>query len=276
MNNYELKKQMKIDRAHDLAIKAKRESTSRFDAAQQTLSFIPFGQPILVGHHSEGRHRRDLERIDNNMRKSIECDEKAKYYTDRARRLENDTVISSDDPAALDKLRAKLDNLQRSHEMMKAINAIVKNKKLSDAEKIDQINATGFTDRAVSLLIPDRLGRVGFPDYSLSNSNQNMKSVKDRIAQLEKRSTQETTERELNGVRIVDNVEENRLQAFFPGKPSDEIRGRLKHSGFRWSPSNGCWQAYRNRWALDRLNEICESMVQSIEQFETMDHNGRR
>lgn len=27
-------------------------------------SLIPMGQPILVGHHSERRHRRDLARID--------------------------------------------------------------------------------------------------------------------------------------------------------------------------------------------------------------------
>ncbi len=33
---------------------------------------IPMGQPILVGHHSEGRHRRDLERHDRDMRKAIE------------------------------------------------------------------------------------------------------------------------------------------------------------------------------------------------------------
>lgn len=48
------------------------------------LQVIPPGQPILVGHHSERGHRRLLEKSDNAMRKSVELDEKAKYYNDRA------------------------------------------------------------------------------------------------------------------------------------------------------------------------------------------------
>jgi hypothetical protein len=45
---------------------------------------IPFGQPILVGHHSERRARRDVERIDNGMRKSIQMWDASKYWTARA------------------------------------------------------------------------------------------------------------------------------------------------------------------------------------------------
>ena len=44
---------------------------------------------------------------------------------------------------------------------------------------------------------------------------------------------------------MVDNVEDNRLQLFFDGKPNDEVRKNLKRNAFRWSPKNGCWQ--RNR-----------------------------
>src|SRR5690606_33784628 len=41
------------------------------------------GQPILVGHHSERRHRRDLERADRGMRRSIEASEAAKDARER-------------------------------------------------------------------------------------------------------------------------------------------------------------------------------------------------
>ena len=113
MTDFEEKKQRKIARAQELAAKAEKESEQRYNAAKQISSFIPFGQPILVGHHSEGRHRRDLNRIDTNMRKSIEADGKAKYYNDKAERLENNNTISSDDPEALTKLRSKLAGLER-------------------------------------------------------------------------------------------------------------------------------------------------------------------
>lgn len=46
---------------------------------------IPLGQPILVGHHSERRARKDAERIENGMRKAVNLWETAEYWQDRAR-----------------------------------------------------------------------------------------------------------------------------------------------------------------------------------------------
>lgn len=51
--------------------KLSAEADRRFGAARAIGDHIPFGQPILVGHHSEGRHRRDLARIDSNMRAGV-------------------------------------------------------------------------------------------------------------------------------------------------------------------------------------------------------------
>ena len=45
---------------------------------------IPFGQPILVGHHSEKHARKDAEKIQNGMRKAVKMWEQSKYWTDRA------------------------------------------------------------------------------------------------------------------------------------------------------------------------------------------------
>jgi hypothetical protein len=42
------------------------------------------GEPIKVGHHSERRHRRDIERMDGHMRRSIEEERKAAYHAQRA------------------------------------------------------------------------------------------------------------------------------------------------------------------------------------------------
>jgi hypothetical protein len=48
------------------------------------LDGIPMGQPILVGHHSERRHRRDLERADSHMRRGLEEIGKRDYHENRA------------------------------------------------------------------------------------------------------------------------------------------------------------------------------------------------
>jgi len=46
---------------------------------------IPLGQPILIGHHSERRARKDAERIHNGMRKAVRMWETAAYWEQRAR-----------------------------------------------------------------------------------------------------------------------------------------------------------------------------------------------
>lgn len=45
---------------------------------------IPFGQPILVGHHSERHARKDAERIENGMRKAVKMWRTSQYWTGRA------------------------------------------------------------------------------------------------------------------------------------------------------------------------------------------------
>ena len=106
MNKYEEKKKAKKERYQELADKNREKSETKYNTAKQLGEMIPFGQPILIGHHSEGKHRRDIDKIDNNMRKSIEHDKKADYYEHRANNMS--TAISSDDPEAINKLKIKL------------------------------------------------------------------------------------------------------------------------------------------------------------------------
>ncbi|SAQ01247.1 Domain of uncharacterised function (DUF3560) [Klebsiella michiganensis] len=47
-------------------------------------SAIPFGQPILVGHHSERRARRDAQKIENGMKRAVMLFERAEYWEERA------------------------------------------------------------------------------------------------------------------------------------------------------------------------------------------------
>ena len=249
-SNYEERKQNRINRFEELASKARSESTTVFSYAQKISSFIPMGQPILVGHHSEKSHRRDLNKIDNAMRKSIELDKKAEYYNNRAEAAEDNNAISSDDPQAVEKLAKKIENMEKAQALMKAANVIIRNKKMSEIQKVEALEKLGLSNKnAIERLQPDFCGRIGFADYKLQNNNANLARCKKRLAELQKAETQTTTEKKINGVKIVDNVEENRLQLFFPGKPSDEIRTQLHRSGFHWSGFLGCWQRFRSNAA---------------------------
>lgn len=61
------------DRSERLGERSEKHGQAAEAAYQQARrigDMIPMGQPILVGHHSEGRHRRDIDRIDRNMQKA--------------------------------------------------------------------------------------------------------------------------------------------------------------------------------------------------------------
>ncbi len=247
-SDFEEKRQARKERYENLIAKNEAESESRFKAAKAIGDFIPMGQPILVGHHSEGRHRRDLERIDNNMRKSVEAVDKAKYYEARVEAIENNNAISSDDPNALERLQEKLERLQSNQELMKKCNKITGSKKTTEAEKVEQLVALGLKESTAMEIMTPRYGRVGVPSYALTNNNATIRTVKQRIERLQKIESMPDEERTYGDIKVKALASENRVQMFFPGKPSDEIRTELKRSGFRWSPTNGCWQAfYSNR-----------------------------
>ena len=119
MNDYEERKQARIDRYREKAEKARQQSSQLSHESVSMLEHIPPGQPILVGHHSERGHRKLLERSDRKMEQSIAASEKADYYEHKAKAAENNTAISSDDPAALEKLQAKLARLQEKQAFTK-------------------------------------------------------------------------------------------------------------------------------------------------------------
>ena len=60
------------------------EAERALSTVQSITEHIPLGQPILVGHHSERRARKDAERIENGMRKAVNLWETSEYWQDRA------------------------------------------------------------------------------------------------------------------------------------------------------------------------------------------------
>ena len=63
---------------------AKQRATDAVRRSDALIEHIPMGQPILVGHHSEKRHRKTLERSRNLMFQSLEEQRKADHWHDRA------------------------------------------------------------------------------------------------------------------------------------------------------------------------------------------------
>lgn len=249
---FEAKRDRRIDRLRDRADRKKKEGERRLAQAENIASFIPPGQPILVGHHSERRHRRDLDRIHGLTRKGIDALEASKRLEQRAISAQENSAIFSDDPAAGEKLESKIARLESRQTLMRDVNRLIRaNKSLS---------SLGFSEAAeAKLKTPDFLRRVGFPDYALKNNGANIRRLKARLDSLRKEEERPVpADVESNGIRLVENTDENRVQLFFPGKPSESVRKRLKRDGFRWSPFNGCWQRHRSPYATQVAKQFLE------------------
>src|SRR5271154_2676597 len=109
----------------------------------------------------------------------------------------------------------------------------------------------GFSEETIAkLFAQDFAGRAGFPNYALANNSANIRRLEKRLAAIKNAQHDKTTEEQFpGGVRLVDNVEANRLQIFHPEIPPEGIRRELKRNGFHWSPTAGTWQRHRSNRA---------------------------
>ena len=246
--DYEERQERRRQRLEAKADRLALESDQALGRAHAIMDMIPLGQPILVGHHSEGRARRDQRRIHDGIRKGVDLSKQAARASAAADAV-GTAGISSDDPTAIDQLRAKLARCETDQAEWKRINGLVRaaRKAHSDdrAKVADYLIANGVSAAITSNAAkPDFCGRWGIPNYALENNSAEIRRIKKRIAALDAAATVETTSEAVGVVRLVRNAEENRLQLIFPGKPAAAIIAELKSAGFRWSPMQGAWQRH--------------------------------
>lgn len=243
MNTYEAKQAARKAAYQAKAVQAEQQADAAHAQAHDMAQAIPFGQPILVGHHSEHGDRRYRERIHQGYEKSFELQKKAEHYADKAAAV-GKGGISSDDPQAIEKLKTKLASLQAWQDAMKKLNGILRRQaKAAPETRISSLVATGLVDdsRARELIKPDFMGRIGFAPYQLQNNNANIRRIAQRIKDLEKVADRPEFERSGPGYTYREDPQENRAMFLFDGKPAKETRDLLKRHGFRWSPTRSAW-----------------------------------
>ena len=154
--------------------------------------------------------------------------------------------ISADDSLAVEKLEKKLEDLQEEQSFMKSVNAYFRKHKTLDGcpdltgDQISQLKAFMSRDW--------RKDPVPFPSFHLSNNNQNMHRIRQRIEDLKNKS--EYAGWTFAGGKAEINEAENRLQLFFDEKPPADQRAELKKNGFKWAPSQSAWQRQLTKNAI--------------------------
>lgn len=184
------RKAARVERLRGWADGREAKAEAAFAGADRIADMIPMGQPILVGHHSEGRHRRDLDRIDRGMRAGIDHGRKAERMAEKATNIERAAAaaIYSDDPDAVEQLEAKLAGLEAERARWKAYNAACRKAKGCTAEALALLDARQRADIAsTARTCSSFMGRYGqAPSYHVSNLSGNISRLRARLANLKR------------------------------------------------------------------------------------------
>ncbi|WP_108816552.1 DUF3560 domain-containing protein [Loktanella sp. Alg231-35] len=281
MNSYEAKQARRQQRLLDAAEKQDAKADAAYKASDMSegATGIPFGQPILVGHHSERRHRGAIEHAHRAMERCVSHSKRAEDLRTKAAGV-GQAGISSDDPDAIKKLQARVADLETSQKNMKAANKLIRKHRRFGVDQSSSgpdteayLNAMAeiadHFDETVARRLIDPGNRLepGFPSYSLQNNNAKIKRLKDRIKQLEKAAEQETKTHVFAGLcEVIENVEANRLQFIFVGKPDAATRQVLKDHAFRWAPSQGAWQRQLTNASRHSANCVIRALRRAVEE----------
>ncbi len=156
--------------------------------------------------------------------------------------------ISADDPAAVDKLKAKLRGLEALQDKMKAVNAYYRKHKI--LEGCPQLSAEEIEKLKAGMARSWRSEPKPYEGYLLTNNSAVIRQTKKRIEELSHKAETEYEGWAFEGGEVKMNLEANRLQVFFDEKPDRDTCSAMRHSGFKWAPSVGAWQRQLNDNAI--------------------------
>ena len=190
-----------------------------------------------------------------------------KYLENCLRKIEdiltNEQPIRSGDSDAIEKLKAKIEQLEKEHEMHIAANRYYKKN-----GTLKGFDGLGVKEAAE---IEDFIKRNPvFPPFFTDNETANIRRYKQRLGKLKKEKKAGTTEQaetdsENNGLfTVVENKEIVRLQILFDDIPPAPARDILKSNGFRWSPKNKAWQRQLTdnaRYAYKNIKDSLKSTM---------------
>ena len=183
---YRERREARAARRRQWADSREQKAAGALETSQRALDGIEFGQPILLGHHSQRRHLGALKRSDNATRRYIEHADMQKHHEQAASTIEAQlrTSIYSDDVDAIERLEEKLVRLEAERDRIKAYNASAR-KGAPNLELLDEKQRRDL--ESVARYSPYQLGKNGAgPAYWLTNLGGNINRQRKRLGQLRK------------------------------------------------------------------------------------------
>lgn len=109
----------KAEKLEGYAGNAEKRSNAYYEASKEGKDFLALGEPIKIGHHSERRHRKLIERNWERMGKSIAESDKAKEYERRSEYWsKRASKIDLSLPDCLEFFEFKLEEAKKKHKFL--------------------------------------------------------------------------------------------------------------------------------------------------------------
>lgn len=166
--------------------------------------------------------------------------------------------IMSGDGDAIERLKNKILIAEQQQAAMKSINAAWRKYLKGDSGPLLALGLSedGIKIMAAKIETAHSWEKKPHPGWELTNLGANIRRMKDRLEQIQESKEKPDITLKGQNATIDDCPADNRVRLTFPGKPGPDVRMRLKKGGFRWTPSLGVWQAYRNYNSLSLAKEI--------------------
>lgn len=174
----------KLEKREEWAESRDAKSDAAYERVHAIGDGIPMGQPILVGHHSERRARRDVERMQRGMTASVEHAKAAEDHRSKAAGLRGQlaTSVFSDDEDAIERLREQVAEMEAERDRVKAYNASCRRGQ-RDLSLLDERQRENVA--SLARVAAWQLGKNGaLPAYSLSNLGARIRDKQKRIEQI--------------------------------------------------------------------------------------------
>jgi hypothetical protein len=177
------RREARAARLTEWADKRAEKATAASEQAHAMADLIPFGQPVLAGHHSQGRDQRYRDRISGKMDKASEHASKAREMSSKAANIvaATDASIFTDDPDATEALRARIARLESERARIVVYNASCR-KGTPDPSVLDEYQRGGLEScRRVGQL----RSNGSMPAYATANIGGRISADRKRLALLE-------------------------------------------------------------------------------------------
>lgn len=233
----------RLERRREWAAGRTAKAEAGFAAVNKLSDSIPFGQPILVGHHSERHARRDADRIHNGMSKACESQNMAEHHESKAAGIERQlaTTIFSDDPDAVEAIKAKVAAGRAKIERMKAANKAWRKSGVAGLVALgwSQPEADACAARIATAYSWEKQPYAG---YELTNLGGNMRRLVDRIKGIERQNERRESAAASDSGVVIEGTGDY-VSITFAEKPERSVINDLKAANFYWG--NGSWSGKR-------------------------------